>query len=249
MLRRSHVWIASVVVLAACSNDPTPSDGPQGADEPGPVLVMTFDDEVSGDGGRAYPASQDTSVVGRVQTANGATVEAVEGPAGRGTAVQFPAACAAATGCPRALIEVADAPELDPGGSDFTYGAAVLLQRDQTAKGSNVVQKGRFGGDGGQWKLQVDTLDGKPSCVVRDGRTVVTVRSPESVSDGQWHDVTCSKEAAALTIAVDGRPTRESATLGAVENDSPVRVGSPGLGDADDQFHGAVDDVFLRIDA
>jgi hypothetical protein len=27
-----------------------------------------------------------------------------------------------------------------------------------------------------------------------------------------------------------------------------VRVGSPGVGDDDDHFHGRVDDVFLRIE-
>jgi hypothetical protein len=28
----------------------------------------------------------------------------------------------------------------------------------------------------------------------------------------------------------------------------PVRVGAPGVGEGDDQFHGRIDDVFLLID-
>ena len=54
-----------------------------------------------------------------------------------------------------------------PATGTSSYGAQVWLAADQTTTGSNIVQKGRFGTDGGQWKLQVDSEEGEPSCVVR----------------------------------------------------------------------------------
>ena len=42
---------------------------------------------------------------------------------------------------------------------------------------------------------------------------------------------------------------REAGRTGSVTNDWPVRIGGPGVGEGDDQFHGRIDDVYLRIDA
>ena len=51
-----------------------------------------------------------------------------------------------------------------------------------------------------------------------------------------------------LSIRVDDTVDRVDGRTGSVSNQWPVRIGSPGVGDDDDQFHGRVDDVFLRID-
>jgi hypothetical protein len=204
--------------------------------------------EVTYEGVREFADANGGDAVGRVAAVNGGRVAVLKSDAGRGLAVRFPRPCLATQGCPRALVEVAHSPDLDPAAASFSYGASVLLKSYRTSTGSNVLQKGRFGSAGGQWKLQVDTLDGKASCVVRSGTSVLSVRSPVVLADGLWHQVTCRKEAASVSIDVDGTVRRRSGRLGSVSNQYGIRIGSAGLGDGDDQFHGVLDDVFLTVD-
>ena len=223
-----------------------PSSGP---DLTKVSLWLSFDDARLGhDGSPTYPDTLGGPFTGRVVTASGGVVESVPGAPGRGSAVAFPPRCTARTGCPRAMVEVAPDPALDPGEAPFAYGASVLLDPDQTAAGSNIVQKGRFGTTGGQWKLQVDGDAGHPSCVVRSASDVLTVRSRVSIADGEWHRVVCRREPAGLSIDVDESVDRVAGRSGSVSNTWPIRIGTPGVGDQDDQFHGRVDDVFLDLE-
>lgn len=239
-----------------------PSAGPAGRAETEVVadvseyaseLWLTFDERSLAPSGALRFFDSRGRWVGDVEAANGGAIKLAPGPPARGQAVVMPEVCETGAPCPRALISIPDAAPLNPIGADFSYGASVMLPPDQTAKGSNVLQKGRFGSAGGQWKLQVDTLDGLPSCVVQgslDGeRTLVTVRSTTSVADGEWHVVRCAKTASGLAIEVDGEVTREAGDIGTVSNDRPVLVGSAGVAEDDDQFHGHIDDVFLSVDS
>lgn len=211
-------------------------------------LWLSFEDQgVDYDGAPAYPDALGGPFVGRVVTANGGTVGEAPGADGSEVSLAFPPRCVAPTGCPRGMVEVLPNPALDPGEADFEYGATVWLAPDQTTSGSNLVQKGRFGTEGGQWKLQVDSVDGEPSCVVRSGTTVLVVRSGVSVADSAWHHVVCRRDESGLSIRVDDTVDRASGHTGSVTSPWPVRIGSPGVGDDDDQFHGRIDDVFLRI--
>jgi hypothetical protein len=225
--------------------EPTSRSGPDLSDAD---LWLSFEGETVGaDGSTVYPDALGGRFAGRVVTANDGSVERVPGAEGRGDAVAFPEKCAAPVGCPRAMVEVPADPALNPGASDFEYGAAVWLSPDQTTTGSNIVQKGRFGTAGGQWKLQVDNVAGEPSCVVRSGADELLVRSSVSISDSAWHFVSCRRDSEGLSIHVDDTVDRAAGRTGSVDSEWPVRVGSPGVGDQDDQFHGRVDDVFLRV--
>jgi hypothetical protein len=246
--------VGMVVTAGGCGDEgepetrtaPTSDQGPDPADTD---LWLSFDsDTVGAEGESEYPDESGGGATGRVVTANGGGVEEVEAADGRGLAVAFPAACTDATGCPRAMVEVAADPSLDPGEAPFSYGASVWLSPDQTAAGSNIVQQGRFGSSGGQWKLQVDGEEGFPSCVVRSGPDVVTVRSTVSVADREWHRVVCRRSPDAVSIEVDGTVEEEAGETGSVTSELPIRIGSPGVADSDDQFHGSLDDVFLVIE-
>lgn len=249
---------ATVVALAAlaagCGADADEGPLPERETAAGPdysdaALWLSFDDdEVGFDGAPQFPDALDRPLAGRVETANGGAVDQVTAAEGRGGAVGFPEKCTAPTGCPRALVEVEDDAALDPGTSPFEFGAAVWLAPDQTSSGSNIVQKGRFATDGGQWKLQVDSDEGEPSCVIRSGTDLVEVRSSVTIADSAWHEVACRRDADGISIRVDDTVDREDGATGSVDNEWPVRIGSPGVGDDDDQFHGRVDDVFLRIE-
>ena len=228
------------------SPEPTTRSGPDLSDAD---LWLSFErTTVDYDGSTAYPDALGGPFAGRVVTANGGRVEQVSGVDGRGAAVAFPAKCTATSGCPSAMVEVLPSPALNPGDDDFEYGASVWLAPDQTTTGSNIVQKGRFGTAGGQWKLQVDNLAGEPSCVLRSADDQLIAHSSVSIADSAWHHVVCRRDEDGLSIRVDDTVDRVDGRTGSVSNQWPVRVGSPGIGDDDDHFHGRVDDVFLRID-
>lgn len=177
----------------------------------------------------------------------------VEAPAGE-LGVQFPSRCdeGEETDCPRAILEVADAPELNPQQRDFSWGAQVLLRDDQTSKGSNVVQKGFSTGGRSQWKLQVDGQAGRPSCVIvgADDTEVYLVAAPAGVADGEWHDVRCRREGDELSIRVDGELVATAPVPAGlvVEPPGPVRVGGKNAKQGNDQYFGAVANIFLAVD-
>ena len=250
--------LALALVVGGCGTSGAAPDGP--TTDPGPSprpgpdlsdadLWLSFDtDTVGYDGSPAFPDALGGPFTGRVVVENRGVVESVEGAPGRGRAVAFPPKCTATVDCPRAMVEVPPGPALNPGEDPFAYGASVWLAADQTTVGSNIVQKGRFGTTGGQWKLQVDGDAGDPSCVVRTGTDVLTVRSGVSIADGAWHHVVCRRDAEGVSIEVDGAVDRVEGRSGSVSNEFPISIGSPGVGEQDDQFHGRIDDVFLQID-
>ena len=258
-LRAPLPAVLLVLVLGLLTSCSDPDDAPPRVDPDAATtlaqelatadLWLAFEDsELSASGATEFPDAVGGDVVGVVVGGNGGGVELVEGADGRGSAIGLPPLCTDATGCPRAMVEVASDPALEPGERPFEFGAAVWLDPDETTTGSNIVQKGRFATDGGLWKLQVDSEEGQPSCVVRSGETLLRVRSEVSIADSAWHRVTCSRDAGGVTIAVDGEETREDGVVGSVDSEWPIRIGSPGVGEGDDQFHGRIDDVFLRID-
>jgi hypothetical protein len=188
---------------------------------------------------------------GTVQTANGGAVVPVTGYEGQG--VQFPAVCTGTT-CPHATLRAADAADLNPGTALFSFGARVRVTLAQLTAdhGSNIVQKGLA--NTAQWKLQLDdAVTGKPSCVVRttDGALPIVVKASVGIADGTWHKVTCQRTSTTLTILVDN-VARGSALIDAAYDISPVGqpvgIGAKGTGSNNDQFHGAIDEVYFNLD-
>ncbi|BCY07792.1 LamG domain-containing protein [Actinoplanes sp. L3-i22] len=180
----------------------------------------------------------------RTVTRNGATPRLVTH--GNGQALQFPAKCTGAT-CPRLVLQGESTPDLNPGTQPIRYGAGVLLSPAETSSGENILQKGYSTG-GGQYKLQVDGVSGKPSCGFGDD-TVHLARSRVSVADGNWHSLECRRTGPTLSILVDDVPQTSvpvPATL-AVDTTSPLTVGGKGAGANNDQFHGTLDDVWVHI--
>ena len=178
---------------------------------------------------------------------NGGAVRTV--PHGNGQGVSFPPKCAGAT-CARVVLQAADAPGLNPGAKDLRYGADILLSPAETSSGENVLQKG-YSTAGGQYKLQVDGVSGRPSCVMsgRTDRRIHVAKSPTSIADGKWHTVECRRAGTTLAVLVDDRPggsTTIPATLEVVTG-QPLSIGGKGTGENNDQFHGSLDDVWVGI--
>ncbi|WP_433307663.1 LamG-like jellyroll fold domain-containing protein [Actinoplanes sp. CA-030573] len=170
-------------------------------------------------------------------------------PHGTGQALTFPAKCTGTT-CPRLVLQAADTPDLSPAAKPIRYGASVLLAPAETASGENILQKGYSTG-GGQYKLQVDGVSGKPSCGMggKDEKAVHLARSRQSIADGSWHTLECRRTGPTLSILVDGQVEASVAVPEAlsVVSTLPFSVGGKGVGADNDQFHGSVDDIWIHI--
>ncbi|MET7417926.1 LamG-like jellyroll fold domain-containing protein [Dactylosporangium sp. NPDC005555] len=171
-------------------------------------------------------------------------------PHNGGLAVRFPQPCEhyGAESCARAILQSGPAEFLNPGQGAFTYGASVLVAPDETSKGANVLQKG-FSVGGSQFKLQVDGAAGRPSCVIvgTSGPTIYVALASLTVADGRWHQIECSRSDALLTVAVDGRIKGRSPIPSSLSivNPDPLCIGGKGTSANNDQFIGAIDDVFV----
>ena len=178
---------------------------------------------------------------------HGGTVRpVVHGP---GTALAFPPKCTVAP-CPHVALQSPSSADLNPGTRDIAYGADVLLAPGQTSKGQNIVQKG-YSTTSSQWKLQIDGDGGRPSCVLVDDRkpTIRIITSTVSVADGRWHALQCRRSGPTLIVSVDDVPrgaVRVPAQL-SVTNSRPLSIGAKGAFDDNDQFNGALDNVWVEI--
>lgn len=180
---------------------------------------------------------------------NGGTLRLV--PQGSGLAVSYPARCRMVReqDCPRAILEGVRDDSLNPGTRPLRYGASVRMTYADLADGANVVQKGFSVGGISQYKLQVDHRLGHPSCVLAGEGRIHRAEPAVDVADGKWHTLTCTRTRDRLTLAVDGKPAAAVAVPAdlSIANAEPLRVGGKGTGKSNDQFAGAIDDVFILI--
>lgn len=166
----------------------------------------------------------------------------------RGIGAKYPRKC---RGCGRALIEVSDERTLRPRRHPFWFGAAVRATDGQARRGKdpNIVQKGYIYSQGGQWKLEL--VGSRPRCVIAGRRGEVKVKSSVNVDDGTWHNLQCRREGRLVTLRVDGKVVnRGKGRIGRITTTAPIRIGGKGVGSrsGDDQYHGSLDNVYLRID-
>ena len=108
---------------------------------------------------------------------------------------------------------------LNPGTRDY----AITLRMKWTNSFGNIIQKGQSGTVGGYFKLQAP--GGIVQCLFRGSLGNAGVGSGRALNDGQWHVITCTRTAAALTMVVDGVQT---ATLkhvtGNISNTSTLSI-------------------------
>jgi hypothetical protein len=168
-------------------------------------------------------------------------------PHDAGQAVRFPPPCDREP-CPRLILRVLSRPALNPGREPFSYGATVRLSPRHTTDGQNVLQKG-YAAEGSQYKLQIDGAAGHPSCVLvgEDSPAIHMAVADVGVADGGWHTIACRRGPDTLTILVDGAP-RAGARIPAalrIDNAMSLNLGGKSAHADNDQFHGAVDDVWI----
>ena len=264
-----HIWRGNTIaaagllllslLLSACggAGGSQPTVGPTGRRSPeelAKVLVLDFEQSMSTlAAGARIPSGLQNGPRGEVSMAgrDAQPLQLVTGRNGQGHAVAFPTTCpqSQAKTCPKEIIEVYPATTLAPGTHDFGWGASIRLKHEETAKGSNIIQKGFSLGGGSQWKLQVDGAQGHPSCVLvgMNETQIHEAFADFSIADGAWHDVNCRRSGGELVITVDGSH-QSSVHLPkdlTVAPAGPVRIGGKDLKPDNDQFFGSLDDVYV----
>lgn len=205
-------------------------------------VFYSFDRHATLRPGTRVPDASGHKHAGRVLVAAGGRLNLVKGIKGHGAS--FPKLCHT---CGRGIIEAADKKGLDPNGHQFSFGAAVRVGARQAVHGQNILQKGYFNQDGGQWKLQLHP-GGIPSCVVFGAAGRLRVDGTASVANGHWHRMTCLRTSTGVRLYVDGKVAASGdGPTGWINNTSPVRVGGKKINPANKQFHGRLDAVFLKV--
>ncbi len=233
------------VLLVAVSAVAAPGPALAAAAPDGPAVLMaryTFNGRSSSildESGRGHTLS--------VVSGHGGLVRPVVH--GQGSALAFPPHCGKVV-CPHVALQSPSSADLNPGNRDIAYGADVLLPPGQTSKGQNIVQKG-YSTTSSQWKLQIDGVAGRPSCVLVDDKrpAIRIVTSSIAVADGRWHAVQCSRAGTTLAVYVDGVPRGSTAVPAklSVSNSRPLSIGGKGAFVDNDQFNGALDNVWVQI--
>lgn len=264
MVRLAAAAVMVVLLgLTGCGSD---DDGPSASPTPTPKpegLLLDFESGLTEGSAATTVANAGTgSVQTEVRATGSATVEEVAGPDG-GTSVRFPAYTGAAE-APAAVLVAIDQGDgtLDPGDDEFGFGASFKIDEESSGSaadnGDNLVQRGSFESPG-QLKIQLD--HDVPSCRIKGAGGEVFVEAEGPVDPGSWYSVSCERRGTdvELTVeALDGGagagtwhatgPTGEIALTGL-----PLTVGGKTGPDGTpvasaDQFNGAVDDVFFRVE-
>ena len=149
-----------------------------------------------------------------------------------------------------------------PGDDEFSFGATFQLDEESAGSeadnGDNLVQRGTFDSPG-QLKLQLD--HDVPSCRIKGDQGEVFVEAEGPVDPGAWYAVTCERNGSDVELTVkalgDGAGAgtwHASGPTGSISLQGlPLTVGGKTGPDGTpvasaDQFNGAVDDVFLRVE-
>jgi len=209
---------------------------------PGTRMLLTFDHReslkprtlVRDESGFRHP--------GTILSVHGGALRVVRNQSGRG--VGFPRAC---HGCGRSIIEVENAPGLNPRMRPFLFGASLRIGPKRAAVGSNYIQKGFYSETGGQYKLQLRP-GGVPTCRMYGAAGRLVVNGHASIADGTWHKVTCLRLPGRVQLRVDGKiVARVKGPTGLIDNDQPLRIGGKKLTAPNKQYHGALDNAFVRL--
>ena len=234
---------AATVAAPASASARTPVDAPAARSAP-PVIIAKYG--FDGRSGSILDESGRGHTLSLVAGHGGLVRPVVHG---QGTALAFPPKCTGGV-CPHAVLQSPSSTDLNPGTRTIAYGADVLLTPGQTSNGQNIVQKG-YSTTSSQWKLQIDGVGGRPSCVLVDDRkpTIRIVTSSVPVADGRWHAVQCRRAGTAFVVSVDG-VARGGVAVPAklsITNNQPLSIGAKGAYGDNDQFNGAMDNVWVQI--
>jgi hypothetical protein len=160
-----------------------------------------------------------------------------------------------------ARVVVPNAPSLNPGAADFSFGVTMTMTTPPTPSKEtyDVLRKGLSTTKGGDYKLEIVNSSGKAQahCVIRSYRSNGTkvlasvVSGGTTLADGQQHTVTCLKSSTGITVKVDARAPKTrtyAGGLGSTSNTSKLGLGAKAEATAStgfDWFKGVLWDAWV----
>jgi len=137
---------------------------------------------------------------------------------------------------------------LNPGTEDFSFSVYVNFPKAPPAGGDfDVIRKGLASTSGGEWKMEIFGNSALPSpafCLFKGSLATVTVRGLTNLAGAGWKQITCTKTATEVTVAVDGVVEKRNRTAaGSISNTADVSIGRK-LGGGD-QYLGDLDEVTI----
>ena len=145
---------------------------------------------------------------------------------------------------PERLVLV-ESPLLNPGTDDY----AITLRVYTGAGDQNILQKGQANTSGGMFKI--DMLQGQVICMYKGSAGRASVRSTQTIWDNSWHTIRCERRAGAVTLTIDGGPSRTTRKpTGNIANNWEFSIGGKSRCDPPtvqcDYFVGRLDRVVVE---
>ena len=154
-----------------------------------------------------------------------------------GTAYGFP-------GRP-AIINVPSSPSLNPGAAAFSvtvsFNTAVVTSDDS----ADIIRKGLSTNSKTLWKVEMRPSSTRKTeqvrCYFHGTSGVGSLYGGKNIADGQWHTVTCAKQADKVIVVLDGKTRTKAAKVGSISNSAPLTIGAKAAND--DAYQGLVDEA------
>jgi hypothetical protein len=220
--RRSHRRLAGVVATAAALAFPAVAT-------PASTLVAQWHmDETTGttmkDSAGSNPGTLHSVTLGRAGVS--------------GTAYGFDGA--------HSYVTVPSDGSLNPGSSPITFTVHVrytVTPPSGPTTDYDVLRKGVSATSGGFYKLEIRP-DNRAICRFAGSSGDVSVHTGPALNDGNWHAVSCTRTAQAVTLTVDGHAYTSAHAAGRISNSAALVIGAkPGS----DYYRGDLDEVTVRI--
>jgi Concanavalin A-like lectin/glucanases superfamily len=183
----------------------------------------------------ALPASAATKTVLHYTGAlSGTTVPDESGSHSNGTAHDITASGGAYSfNGISSYIQTPASSAINPGWSPFSYSVTIYLPTTTTfSRDYSLVRRGSSKISGAYYKMEMvyDKSTGHMhlTCALRDaaGAHATVSTNVDTLKDGQWHTLTCSKTARTISLTKDGDEHTKRAKLGNLSSTEPLNFGA-----------------------
>jgi hypothetical protein len=204
----------------------------------------------------ALPASAATTTVLHYTGAlSGTTVPDASGFGNNGTTYSITASGGAYSfNGTTSYLQTPASSSVNPGSSAFSYSVNMYLPTTTVfSRDLSLVRRGSAKFPGSFYKMEMiynkATGNMRLTCALRDtaGNLATVSTSGNTLNDGRWHTLTCSKTARTVSLTVDGREHTKSVRLGNLSSTQPLNFGAEQI-DAThfwEHFPGLMDEIVL----
>jgi hypothetical protein len=145
------------------------------------------------------------------------------------------------------VVKIPHADDLNPGGSNFSYGAWVKFTALPPPETFDVMRKGTSSSSGGYYKLELFTSNNtaRARCYAKGSSGNAGIAGGTNLNDGLWHQLTCTRTGSQWAITVDGTQFSETDGFGNIANTAQVTIGAKPTND--DFYNGLIDDARITV--